>query len=116
MTNALGNTTRMERFYQLLLITSFMALSWLSFMIVHEFGHVASAWLSGGSVARVILHPTQISWTALAHNPHPLFVAWGGPVLGSLLPLGSCTAARVLRFSSLYLLQFFAGFCLIANG
>jgi len=106
----------MERFFQLLLITSLIALSWLSFMVVHEFGHVATAWLSGGSVSHVVLHPMQISWTAFARNPHPQLVAWGGPVIGSLLPLGLLAAARTLRSPGLYLFRFFAGFCLAANG
>jgi len=106
----------MERFFQLLLIASFIALSWLSFMIVHEFGHVATAWLSGGSVSRVVLHPIQISWTAFAWNPHPQLVAWGGPILGSLLPLSFLATARTLRSPGLYLFRFFAGFCLVANG
>jgi hypothetical protein len=106
----------MDRFYQVLLIASFIAFSWLSFMVVHEFGHVLAAWFSGGSVARVVLHPLQISWTAFARNPQPQLVAWGGPVLGSLLPLGCLAAARALRSPGLYLFQFFAGFCLIANG
>src|SRR5437868_1414716 len=45
--------SHMERFFQFLLIASFIALSWLSFMVVHEIGHVATAWLTGGSVSRV---------------------------------------------------------------
>ena len=31
------------------------AASWYGMMIVHELGHVAGAWLSGGRVARVVL-------------------------------------------------------------
>ena len=106
----------MERFFQFLLIASFLALSWLGFMVVHEFGHIVTAWLSGGSVSRVVLHPMQVSWTAFARNPHPQLVAWGGPVLGSLLPLGFLAAARTMRSPGLYLFRFFAGFCLVANG
>jgi uncharacterized membrane protein len=111
-----ADTTRMQRPYQILLIASFVAFSWLSFMVVHEFGHVVSAWLSGGSVSRVVLHPMQISWTALAHNPHPRLVAWGGPILGSLFPLGLLAGAHALGLPGRYLFRFFAGFCLIANG
>jgi hypothetical protein len=106
----------MKRFGQFSLITSFLALSWLGFMVVHEFGHVLTAWLTGGSVSRVVLHPLQISLTVLAHNPHPQLVAWGGPVFGSLLPLGLLGAARRLRLPGLYLFRFLAGFCLVANG
>src|SRR5689334_21467029 len=106
----------MERFYQVLLIGSFTAFSWLAFMVVHEFGHVMTVWVSGGSVSRVVLHPMQISWPAFARNPHPQLVAWGGPVLGSLLPLCFFAAARAFRSAGLYLFRFFAGFCLVANG
>ena len=38
------------------------------------------------------------------------------PVLGSLIPLASLFAAKLLRCRFVYLCQFFAGFCLIANG
>ena len=106
----------MERSHQILLIASFVTLSWLGFMIVHESGHVLTAWLTGGSVARVVLHPLRISWTALAHNPHPQLVAWGGVLLGSLLPLILLAAAHACRSPGFYLFRFFAGFCLISNG
>src|SRR5260221_3887279 len=105
-----------RRYHQVLLILSFITFSWLGFMVVHEFGHVFAAWLTGGSVSRVVLHPLQISWTALAHNPHPQIVAWGGPLFGSLAPLVFFAAARALRVPGFYLYSFFAGFCLIANG
>jgi hypothetical protein len=106
----------MRRCFQILLIVSFVVFSWLAFMVVHEFGHALAAWLTGGSVALMILHPLQISWTSFARNPHPLMVAWGGPVLGALLPLVLLLAARFLCSPGLYLFRFFSGFCLIANG
>jgi hypothetical protein len=106
----------MERLFQVLLIASFVPFSWLGFMVVHECGHAAAAWITGGEVSRVVLHPVQISWTALGRNPYPLLVAWGGVVVGSLLPLGAWVTARNLRFSHEYLFRFFAGFCLVANG
>ena len=110
------STMQRERVFQALLITTFVTFSWLSFMIVHEFGHVVTAWLTGGSVSRVMLHPLQISWTALGKNPHPQLVAWGGPVLGCLLPLCALGGAVWLRLPWIYLVRFFSGFCLIANG
>ena len=106
----------MQRCLQILLIVSFIAFSWLAFMVVHEFGHALTAWLTGGSVSLIILHPLQISWTSFARNPHPQLVAWGGPVWGALLRVFFLIAARLLRSPGLYLFRFFAGFCLIANG
>src|SRR5262245_62072913 len=106
----------MQRFSQILLILSFVAFSWLAFMVVHELGHALTALLTGGSVSLIVLHPLQISWTAFSRNPHPQLVAWGGPFWGGLLPLLLLTIARALRSPGIYLFRFFAGFCLIANG
>jgi hypothetical protein len=105
-----------ERVYQVLLIVSFTLVSWLGFMVVHEFGHILFARLTGGSVSYVNLHPLRISWSAFAPNPHPQFTAWGGPVLGASIPLILFAIARFARAPGLYLFQFFAGFCLVANG
>jgi hypothetical protein len=90
--------------------------SWLAMMTVHEFGHVAHAWLSGGHVERVVLNPAAFSRTDLAHNPHPLFVAWGGVVWGSAIPICVWLAAARAKVRCAFLLRFLAGFCLIANG
>lgn len=83
---------------------------------VHELGHVCGAWLSGGRVARVVLHPLTISRTDLAHNPNPLIVAWAGPIGGTLFPLMLWLTAFVVRMPGDFVPRFFAGFCLLANG
>ena len=106
----------MDRFFQGLLIVSTLLFSWLAMQAVHEFGHVLHAWLSGGTVVRVVLHPLDISRTDVFPNPHPQFVAWGGAVWGCLVPLLALVLARLARWRASYLLSFFAGFCLIANG
>lgn len=105
-----------DRAFQVLLAISFAAFSWLGFMVVHESGHILVGWVSGASLAHVTLHPLQVSWSAFVPNPHPQAVAWGGPVLGSLLPLALLAIARAFRAPGSYLFQFFAGFCLVANG
>ena len=97
-------------------IVSTLALSWLLMMAVHEFGHVLHAWLSGGRVKAVVLHPAAISRTDVSPNPHPLFVAWGGALWGTALPLlcVAITQPSGSRYS--YLASFLAGFCCVANG
>jgi hypothetical protein len=105
-----------RRLHQAILILSLIPACWLGMQAVHEFGHVVGAWLTGGRVARVVLHPLTISRTDLAVNPSPLAVVWAGPVLGCLLPLAAWALAVALRWSWAYLLRFFAGFCFIANG
>ena len=106
----------MKRQHQLLLIAATLAFSWLAMQAVHEFGHIAAAVVSGGRIDDVVLYPTKISYTRLISNPHPLFVAWMGPVVGVVLPCLAFVVARALRSRRQYLFQFFAGFCLIANG
>lgn len=85
-------------------------------MGVHESGHVLNAWVSGGTVTKVVLGPLIISRTDVSPNPHALFVAWGGAFWGSGLPLVVWLAARFRRARWAYLSAFFAGFCLITNG
>ena len=75
------------RLVSLWLIAATCCLSWLAMMALHEFGHMLHAWLSGGHVAKVVLHPLAISRTDVSPNSHPLFVVWGGPVWGTVLPL-----------------------------
>lgn len=81
---------------------------------IHELGHVLGACLTGGHVARVVLSPLTFSRTDIEPNPHPLAVVWAGPLGGTSLPL--LLWAIVSRRSLAFLLRFFAGFCLLANG
>jgi hypothetical protein len=99
----------------LILATALYA-SWLAMMAVHELGHVLHAWISGGVVRAVHVPLAGFSITEFDCNPHPHFVAWGGPIWGTLLPLAVWGVFRALRLQFLRAAQFFAGFCLIANG
>lgn len=100
--------------YSFLLTTG--AACWLAMMAIHESGHVLNAWISGGRISRVVLHPLAFSRTDLARNPHPILVAWGGVFWGSIWPTLAWLVARGCRSTRAYLARFFAGFCLIANG
>ncbi len=111
-----GSDEGMKRFHQVLLIASLLPLAWLGMMVVHEFGHVLGAWLTGGTVEKVVLHPLTISRTDVRDNPEPLFVVWAGPLIGVLLPLAAWWVARFAKMPGTYLLRFFAGICLVGNG
>jgi hypothetical protein len=106
----------MKRQHQLLLVAATLGLSWLAMQVVHELGHVAGAWATGGRIVEVNLHPLSISYTMLAENPHPVFVAWMGPLVGVVLPVLAWWVASRWNLPACYVLRFFAGFCLIANG
>jgi hypothetical protein len=106
----------MKRLHQGILIVSTVLGSWLGMQAVHELGHAVGAWLSGAQVVKVVLHPLTISRTDLAHNNSPLVIAWAGPVAGVLLPLVCWSVTAALRLPGDYVLRFFAGFCLVANG
>jgi hypothetical protein len=77
---------------------------------------VLGAWATGGHVERVVLHPLAISRTDVSPNPNPLMVVWAGPQIGTLLPLVLWSSAAALRMPGAFILRFFAGFCLVANG
>jgi hypothetical protein len=101
---------------QAALVASTLLASWLGMQAVHELGHVLGAWSTGGTVERIVLHPFSFSRTDLGANPHPLIVAWAGPLFGCLALLTVWMAAFVAVKDDAFLLRFFAGFCLIANG
>lgn len=106
----------MRRFHQLLFIVSFMALSWLAMMVVHEMGHVVGSLATGGTVKRVVIHPLTISRTDVAPNPHPAIVVWLGPLFGCALPVAIFVLIGLQFVVLKSMARFFAGFCLIANG
>ncbi|MGD9648951.1 MAG: M50 family metallopeptidase, partial [Pirellulales bacterium] len=106
----------MSRLPQVVLVAATLVACWLGMQAVHEAGHVLGAWLTGGRVSSVVLHPLTISRTDLVENPHPLLVVWAGPVFGVLAPLLLWAVVAVGRLPAAFLARFFAGFCLIANG
>lgn len=106
----------MNRLNQVVLILSVLYGSWLGMETVHEFGHMLGAWATGGRVAHVVLGPATISRTDVDPNPRPLIVVWAGPVGGVLLPLLIWGIVAGVRMPGAFVLRFFAGFCLIANG
>lgn len=102
--------------HRVILWISLAGLSWLAMQAVHELGHVLGAGLTGGTVTSVDLHPAHISRTAVDPNPVPVLVIWSGPVFGALAPLPLWLLSRKLFPDAARYFQFFAGFCLIANG
>lgn len=106
----------MKRCSQFVLVISFAGLCWLGMQAVHEAGRVLAAWLSGGNVETVVLHPLAISRTDVSFNPHPLIEIWAGAVAGIAAPLVVYLLAWRWQMPGLYLFRFFAGFCLVANG
>ncbi len=75
-----------------------------------------ATWLTGGRVEKVVLYPTVISRTDWTGSRNPLAVVWAGPIVGSLVPLAVWGIAAAFRLTTRYLVRFFAGFCLVANG
>ena len=80
--------------YRFLLIGTYLPFCWLAVQAVHEMGHIVAALATGGTVSQVVLHPLTISRTDLTENPHPLIVAWLGPLVGVAAPLGSGVTVR----------------------
>jgi hypothetical protein len=106
----------MQRYHQLTFIVSLLALSWFAMMAVHELGHIAGAFSTGGQVERVVLHPLSISRTDVSPNLNPAVVVWLGPIVGCLVPVAGCLLIPRRMTIVRNVAMFFAGFCLIANG
>lgn len=106
----------MKRRDSILLIAVTLLASWLAMQAVHEAGHVIGAWATGARVERVVLHPLTISRTDVSENRHPLLVTWLGPLFGIAAPVALWLIAMLIRIPGAFVLRFFAGFCLIANG
>ena len=106
----------MRRAYQFALIGSTLIGSLLGMEVVHELGHVLGACATGAKVNRVVLSPVTFSRTDVTNNSRPLIVAWAGPAVGIVLPLLLSCGMQAARRPSAFVLRFFAGFCLIANG
>jgi len=105
-----------RRAVQLLLLCLFLYTCWLGMMVVHELGHVFHARLSGGTVSAVRVPLVGFSITELSSNPRPHFVAWGGAMWGCLVPLVAWAVFAATGTRGRRVAQFFAGFCLVANG
>jgi hypothetical protein len=91
-----------------------LVVSWYGMLVTHEAGHVLHAWISGGRVERVVVPLLGFSRTDLAHNPRPVFVAWGGFVWGVVLP---CVLLVLLRSARARpAAAVFAALALIGNG
>ncbi len=103
------------RAFRLPLVVSNLVFSCLAMLAVHEFGHALFAWSSEGAVARVVLSPLELSRTDLQKNPHPLFVASGGALVGVALPLLVSGLCRLLRWPAWYILRFSPGFRLVPD-
>jgi hypothetical protein len=107
---------RENRLHQVMLVASLVSFSWLAMMMVHECGHALAAICTGGHVQQMVWYPTVFSRTDVNPNPKPLVVVWAGPVFGAVVPSLLAVCIWATRASFAYLVTFFAGFCLLANG
>lgn len=78
--------------------------------VVHESGHIVCGWAFGGTLVDADVAPWSLPHSTFNPDPRPLVTAWGGPLLGVLVP--SAVAAVGRRDW----LRFIASFCLLANG
>ena len=107
----------MNRLHQLVLIAATLVASWLAMQAMHEAGHILGAYATGGRVAKVVLYPLAISRTDVRPDPRPLVVAWAGPICGGFGALLAFWAPPPRQqWRGAFVLRFFAGFALVANG
>ena len=102
--------------WRLAFATGAVVVAYNGSMLLHEFGHVLHLWTSGGTVTRVFVSPIDVSYVFKGENPHPQWVAWGGPVWGALLPLALLAVAWTARWRVASLAVVLAVFALLFNG
>ena len=93
-----------------------VAVSWYGMMAVHEAGHCIGALVTGAVIDTVEIPVAGFSRTDFSGGSWPLLVVWAGPLLGAVMPVALLTLLRVVGARGRHALQFFVGFCLVANG
>lgn len=97
-----------------------VVLSWYAMMALHELGHCLGAMATGGRIESVEMPLLGFSRTVVTGGCWPLLVVWAGPLVGATAPLLFLAMLGFLRRRAErptnHILQFFAGFCLLANG
>lgn len=101
---------------RIIIWTLVMVPSWYGMMLVHEAGHCFGAVVTGAEIEAVEIPLVGFSRTDVSGGSHPLWVVWAGPLMGALLPLVVLVLVGRLGPRLSQALQFFAGFCLLANG
>jgi hypothetical protein len=100
----------------IMLIGIWIPFSWLAMQVVHEFGHILAARATGATVEKVVLLPWTLSRTEVSPPAFPQIYHLSGALTGMLLPVILWLFGRLAKLRETFLLRFFAGFCLVANG
>ncbi len=93
-----------------------VVLSWYGMMVIHEAGHCIGAVATGAGIEAVNIPVVGFSRTDFSGGNSPLIVVWAGPMLGACMPLALLALSGAVGAKARHALQFFAGFCLLANG
>lgn len=105
---------------RIIIIALLLAGSWYAMMLVHEFGHVIGAWITGSHIHSVRVPWVGFSQTLVPVTPWPRVVTASGPVVGAMLPVLIWRSARriprLARSGWSVIARFLAAFCLLANG
>lgn len=87
-----------------------LAISWSVMTFLHESGHIVAGWYAGGRLVEADLFPWKLPYSLFEPDPQPLLRLWGGPILGSLIPIAF---GVIVRNHSVWFVSYF---CLLANG
>jgi hypothetical protein len=95
---------------RILKLVGLLVASWFVMTLVHELGHLMCGWACGGTLVDADLIPWHLPYSFFEPDPWPLVTLWGGPILGTAIPLA---IAFVIRTQWMW---FIAYFCVLANG
>ena len=89
-------------------------LFWYPLSLIHEFGHILSVVINGGTFIRIDWRYYIFSETIREQSSYPVIDIWTGPIFGSLVPLIFYLSLWKYKFS--FILGWFSSICLIGNG
>jgi hypothetical protein len=89
-------------------------LSWYPLSLIHESGHLLSAWFGGAQEISLVWHYGVISETLREQSRWPIVDVWAGPIFGVLIPLFVVWGNPYHKIRPILLR--FAALCALGNG
>lgn len=93
---------------------SVLLIGWFPLQLLHEFGHIISCVINGGTIHKIAFHFNIFTETIREGSIHPVIDIWMGPIFGITLPFLLLLIPAKKKIKEILLL--FCAICLTGNG